>query len=381
VVAVLNNLNGVLLAVDAAMLNVLGRSKVGANGARLLEVATLLLGTERSGDDNAQDNDGGRNAHDGSVSGRLGALGSSDHGGLGDGVNDLGGRRGNHVSKLVGDTDEGGAESGGRQFAEMDGNDTPGSLDEELDHEARGGEAALGGGKNPGGDEAAGDESCADNGPATTEPLRSVSKDRAANTGASLHEDRSACGTGRAEMLGLLHECGVAVLAGVGVVVEPGHEEDTVDTHAPLCLEHDLGLSPEGARCLSLATCLLCLDELLRLGEADADKSDSNGETGSDPEDSLPCVGCSSNSQVGAGSEHVTERVSLLEDTTHETTSVGRAVLKCHGDSIAIDTAHKKAKQGADSQELVEGCRVDGGDLKKTENDHVHDHGPFATVI
>ena len=216
----LNRLSTVLLAVNAAGLNVLNRLDVGTDRTSLLEVTTLLLRTNSSGDCDTDSDDGSSNTHDGSISRRLLALRSVDHSGFSYGVDDLSGGRGNHVSELVGDTDEGRTESRWGQLAQVDGNDSPGTLDEELDHETRCGQTTLGSGENPGRDKAAGDESSADDHAATTEPLRSVSEDSTANTGTSLHENRGASGTGGAEMLLLLHEGGVAVLASVGVVVE-----------------------------------------------------------------------------------------------------------------------------------------------------------------
>jgi len=261
----------------------------------------------------------------------------------------------------------------------MDWDDTPGSLDEELDHEAGGRQAALRGGQDPGGDEAAGDERSANDGATTSKELRAIAKYGAADAGACLHEDRSTVGTGGAEVLRLLHESGVAILASVRVEVEPGHEEDAVKTHAPLLLEHSLGLDPESTRCLSALASLLGLNELLGFRECDADETNGNGESSTNPEDGLPRLHRIANTQVGTRSEHVSKGVSLLEDTRHKTTSIGGTVLKSHGDGVTVDTAHEETKKGADSKELLEGGGVDGGDLEKTKNDHIQNHGPFST--
>lgn len=56
-----------------------------------------------------------------------------------------------------------------------------------------------------------------------------------------------------------------------------------------------------------------------------------------------------------------------------------RALLKSHGNCISVDTAHEETKETADSEKLVEGRAVDGGNLKDTKDDHVEDHGPLAT--
>lgn len=58
-----------------------------------------------------------------------------------------------------------------------------------------------------------------------------------------------------------------------------------------------------------------------------------------------------------------------------------RAVLKSHGNGVTVDTTHEKTEETSDGQELVECLGVNGGDLEKTENDHVDNHGPFATKL
>lgn len=63
------------------------------------------------------------------------------------------------------------------------------------------------------------------------------------------------------------HKGSVTVLTGVRVVVEPSHEDDAVDGHAPLLPDHLFGLFPEGARRNASLASSLGLDELLGLGE------------------------------------------------------------------------------------------------------------------
>lgn len=58
-----------------------------------------------------------------------------------------------------------------------------------------------------------------------------------------------------------------------------------------------------------------------------------------------------------------------------------RAVLKCHGDGVSVHTSHEETEQASHSEELLEGAGIDGSDLEKTENNHVDDHGPFATKL
>ena len=326
---VLHNLHSLcaVLLVDAASLDILDRCKVGTDRSSLLEVTTLLLGTESSSDRNAHSDDGSRNTHDRSVCGRRSTAVGCDLDSLRSGIDDLGRGRGDHVTELVCQTNEGRAEGRRRQLVEMDGNDTPSSLDEELDHEARSRKTSLGGGQDPGGDDQSRHDGGADDSPAATEPLRCVTQDGATNTRTSLHENRSAVRSLRVEVLLLLHERGVGVLARVGVEVEPGHEEDAVNDHAPLALQHDLSLSPESARSRLRLALLLCIKELLGFGEANADKTNEDGETGTDPEDSLPGVCRVTYTQVGASGENITERVTLLEDTRHKTTSVDTGII------------------------------------------------------
>jgi hypothetical protein len=58
-----------------------------------------------------------------------------------------------------------------------------------------------------------------------------------------------------------------------------------------------------------------------------------------------------------------------------------RAVLKCHGDGVSVDTSHEETEETSHSQELLESCSVDGSNLKKTQDDHVENHGPLSTKL
>lgn len=178
---------------------------------------------------------------------------------------------------------------------------------------------------------------------------------------------------------------GVAVLAGVRVVVEPGHEHNAVDDHLPFLPQHGLGLLPECTRRHMLSG-FLSSDELLRLWEQATDETGCERESGGDPEDRLPGLRRTSDTKIGASREDETERVTLLQNSAHQTTGIDaencvsirtqkrlfdlgceslRAVLKSHGDGISIYTTHKQAKKGTNSEKLLEGCAVDGGNLQK----------------
>jgi hypothetical protein len=65
----------------------------------------------------------------------------------------------------------------------------------------------------------------------------------------------------------------------VGVVVEPGHKDAAVDAHLPLGEKHLLTVLPESTgrrRFLALGT---GFEELLRLGEENADNTDGDRDT------------------------------------------------------------------------------------------------------
>jgi hypothetical protein len=68
-------------------------------------------------------------------------------------------------------------------------------------------------------------------------------------------------------------------LGGVGEVVEPSHEDSAVNTHLPLGPNHLLAVAPEstgggGGGLPRLAG----FEELLRLGEGNADETDGDGD-------------------------------------------------------------------------------------------------------
>ena len=111
---------------------------------------------------------------------------------------------------------------------------------------------------------------------------------------------------------------------------------------------------------------LLGLQELLALGEQESRETDGDGETGGNPEDGLPGLSGTADSEVGAGSEHVAERVTLLKDTGHQTTGVDWAVFEGHGDGVTVDSAHEETEERTDSEKLLEGGGVDGCDLEET---------------
>ena len=88
---------------------------------------------------------------------------------------------------------------------------------------------------------------------------------------------------------------------------------------------------------------LLRLDELLGLREEDADDANGERSTGTDPEEDFVGIWGGTlrgESESEGGSEEVTERVALLENTGEETASFNRDGLETHGDCVAPNTTH-----------------------------------------
>lgn len=153
----------------------------------------------------------------------------------------------------------------------------------------------------------------------------------------------------------------------IPVEIEPSHENNTVNNHLPLCLQHTTSLSSERRESnMVMRIRLLGLQELFALREQQSGESDGHGQASGNPENSLPCLGCSSHTEIGAGCEDVPKGVSLLQDTGHQTSCVDGAMFKSHSDGVSVNSSHEETEEGTDSEELVEGLGVDGRDLKQT---------------
>lgn len=122
----------------------------------------------------------------------------------------------------------------------MDWNNTPSALNEKLHEESGSGKGSLTLRQNPRRDQETGNKRCNNNRAAAAIELREVTDDGTANAGADFHDDGGAGGLGIVERFTREHKGGVGVLAGVRVVVEPGHEDDTVDDHLPFFGHHHL---------------------------------------------------------------------------------------------------------------------------------------------
>ena len=208
--------------------------------------------------------------------------------------------------------------------------------------------------------------------------MRKVADDGSADAGTHFHDDAPAAGRGVFELFLREQEGGVAVLARVAVVIEPGHEDDAVNAHAPFSRQHVPRFAEKGRRRDFWFSGGFGGEELLGFGEWDPEEADEDGEAGGDPEDSFPALGAAADAEVGACGEDVAEGVALLEDAGHQAAGVDGAVFEGHGDGVAVDAAHEEAEEGAHGEELLECGAVDGGDLEEAEDGHVDDHGPFA---
>lgn len=184
----------------------------------LLKLSTPLLGPKCRGDHNTHHNNCSSNAHSR-------AIGLDQLSGMADDVdllrhsiNNLCGRGRHHVADLVRDSRKRGAECGRRKLVQVDWDDPPSSLDEELHEEAGGGQRALGIGKDPCGDQTAADERGNNDGPPAAKVLAEVANDGTAHTSASLHDDTGTAGARVIQFLRSKYEGGVIVLGGVAVV-------------------------------------------------------------------------------------------------------------------------------------------------------------------
>lgn len=103
----------------------------------------------------------------------------------------------------------------------MDRDNTPSALDEELEHEARCCETTELVWKDPSGYQTGADKCRNAHGAPTADPLREVTNDGAANASTSFHQDTRFRGYSIVHAFLGSQECGVAVLRGVRVEVEP----------------------------------------------------------------------------------------------------------------------------------------------------------------
>ena len=175
----------------------------------------------------------------------MGAIGKRES--LANGGLDGGAGARNQVTQLVARADGEAAEGGGGQLDEVNGDDAPGALDEELLEEGGGDDGARG-------DEGIGEEegSAAD---AAGEDAETTAEDLGGEADAGAAEDGAEVGrhlggsdhVRREAELGPQH-LGIEVLGAVGHEVEAGHEQDEVDEEQPVVTQDGGAVAEEGAR-------------------------------------------------------------------------------------------------------------------------------------
>lgn len=57
-----------------------------------------------------------------------------------------------------------------------------------------------------------------------------------------------------------------------------------------------------------------------------------------------------------------------------------KLTLESHGCCKTPNSSHSNTEQSTDSEELLEGVTVGGGELKGGNDKKVHNHGPFPSV-
>lgn len=103
----------------------------------------------------------------------------------------------------------------------MDWDDAPSALDEELKHEAGCCKATERVWEDPSGNQTGADECGAAHGAPTADPLGEIANDGAADASTRFHQNACLRSDGVIHALLSSQECGVAVLRGVRVEVEP----------------------------------------------------------------------------------------------------------------------------------------------------------------
>lgn len=128
------------------------------------------------------------------------------------------------------------------------------------------------------------------------------------------------------------------------IEIEPGHENNAVNTQLPLLSKHCSGFFPECTSSNILMAILFGFYELLTLREEAADYSNRNRDPSSSPEyclkrklivqyleaesvlTNLPSFRCASDSQISTSSKNIPERVALLQDATHKPSGIDWAM-------------------------------------------------------
>jgi hypothetical protein len=91
----------------------------------------------------------------------------------------------------------------------------------------------------------------------------------------------------------------------VTVVIEPRHQDDAVNAHAPFFLKHRFRLLPEDAWCCAFQALCFALAELFALWKYNAKEANANTQTSGNPENCLPAVRRSTNAKISTSGADV----------------------------------------------------------------------------
>lgn len=298
---------------------------------------------------------------------------------------DLGRSRGSSVTELVGDTREGGTESSRCDLGEVDGNDTPASLDTELKEEGAGSETAESGGQDPGRDHGSDEEDEDNHGETTSKVLRGESRNHTTANGTDVGNDVGTRSLLGGKELGLFEHGNIKILRGVREEVHSGHEEDSPNEATSVFLSHVLNiLSPGPERGLAWLqvglTLSLLLDEEGRFGEACTKDTGEAGETGAKEEKDAPVAALLNPSEVDASGKNVADTPALLHDTGEETSGSDWHVLEGVCRCKPPNSTHCNAEKGSEGKELCIGLDEAGTKREGSDEHEVDNEGPLTTV-
>jgi hypothetical protein len=248
------------------------------------------------------------------------------------------------VAKLVSGTDNKGSESARRQLHEMDGDDTPSTLDAELLEESSC-DDGLGRGEGVGVKEGTTDDASHDDSKTATEDGRAVTHGGSSSDSTKVSNNLSDGDRVGVELVLVLEHGGVEILTSVGHEVEASHEKDHVSQKEPMALESNLSLGDEStsdiraSRLTNGYTLAICLC----LGKAQSEQDDQNGRACTEPEERAPSTvrGVVDKSTGEDYSKKVAKGITLLQHSTNDTASLFRTVFKCSGCKWSVMRKYK----------------------------------------
>ena len=289
---------------------------------------------------------------------------------------------GSKVAELVSSSDDEGSEGAGRQLHEMDGNDTPSTLDTELLEDGSCHDS-LGRGEGVRVEQCTANDASHNDRKTTTEDGRAVSHGCATSDCTKVSNDLSDGNSVGVESVLVLQHSGIEVLTSVRHEVETSHQQNHVAKEEPMALEGNLSLSNEGtsnawaarlAHSLTFAVCLC-------LGKAHSEQNEQYRRAGTEPEKRAPSVGSGVDKSTSEDhSKQVSEGVTLLQHSTDETTGLLRTVLKCCRGDVSVKPTHGDTEECTDGKKLVVGLAETGAEFEDDEKNVVDNERPLASV-